>query len=237
MYLTIIIPVFNEQGHILKVLDNLSKVQMPTFVKEVETIIVDDHSVDNSYKLIQQYVKNRKNHILLSHNKNQGKGSAIRTAISNCRGNVILIQDADLELSPTDIPFLLDALFRLNVDLVNGSRYLHGILRPVSSYRRYLANKVFTLLTSILLNAKLTDIACGYKLFKKDLIKQFHLKENGFGFEAELLIKALQVRKNNVVEVPVHYFPRNLGEGKKIRLLDGFRVLITILKYGIFYRK
>jgi len=117
---------------------------------------------------------------------------------------------------------------------VNGSRYMPGIPRPLASYRRYLANRLFTWLTSVLINVRLTDMACGYKLFSRELYNQIKLKENGFGFEAELIIKALKIKKNNITEVPVNYFPRNEAEGKKFRSLDGIKILFTIFRYAIF---
>ena len=127
---------------------------------------------------------------------------------------------------------MIDTLQKLDVQFVNGSRYLPGIPRPLSSYRRYLANRMMTWLTSVLINVKLTDMACGYKLFYRELYNQLHLKENRFGFEAEIIIKAMRIRKNNITEVPVNYFPRNLGEGKKMRTSDGFKMLWTIIKYS-----
>ena len=168
---------------------------------------------------------------------NSGKGAAVRTGFKNANGDVFLIQDADLELLPSDIPSMLTAMKKLDVEFINGSRYMAGISRPLSSYRRYLGNKFFTFLTSVLINVKLTDMACGYKLVKRSLIEKLKLKENRFGFEAEMIIKAMRVKKNNVAEVPVHYFPRNEGEGKKLKNSDGFKILWTITKYGLFRMK
>ena len=120
-----------------------------------------------------------------------------------------------------------------NVQFINGSRYLPGVVRPLASYRRYWGNKFFTNLTSILINVRLTDMACGYKLIHRDLYKQINLKEDRFGFEAELIIKALRIKRNNVAEVPVRYFPRNAGEGKKLNNMDALKILWTIVKYGV----
>lgn len=166
--------------------------------------------------------------------KNQGKGAAIRTGIKEAKGNIFLIQDSDLELRPTDIPSMIQCMQELNVEFVNCSRYLAGVNRPLSSYKRYLGNRIFTSLTAIVINVKITDMACGYKLIHKNLYEKMQLRENRFGFEAELIIKALRIKKNNIVEVPVHYFPRNEGEGKKFRTTDAFKILWTIIKFGLF---
>jgi len=233
MKLSIIIPLYNEPETILSVLDHLLKLSLPSFVESREIIIVDDCSTDASRKNVEQYGLLHPEIILLHHEKNMGKGRAVKTGIEKSSGDVILIQDADLELSPSDIPAMLNAMNELNIEFVNGSRYLHGVVRPLASYRRYLVNKFFTFLTSVLINVRLTDMACGYKLFTRSLYNKINLRENRFGFEAELIIKALRDKRNNVAEVPVKYFPRREGEGKKLKLSDGFKILWTIFKYGI----
>lgn len=236
MFLSIIIPVFNEQDTIGIVLEKINELNFPDFVRKSEIVVVNDFSTDKSADIIDAY----KGKIPLMHIKleaNSGKGAAVRTGFKNANGDVFLIQDADLELLPSDIPSMLTAMKKLDVEFINGSRYMAGISRPLSSYRRYLGNKFFTFLTSVLINVKLTDMACGYKLVKRSLIEKLKLKENRFGFEAEMIIKAMRVKKNNVAEVPVHYFPRNEGEGKKLKSSDGFKILWTITKYGLFRMK
>ncbi|MGI6320668.1 MAG: glycosyltransferase family 2 protein [Bacteroidales bacterium] len=236
MFLSIIIPVFNEQDTIGIVLEKINELNFPDFVRKSEIVVVNDFSTDKSADIIDAY----KGKIPLMHIKleaNSGKGAAVRTGFKNANGDVFLIQDADLELLPSDIPSMLTAMKKLDVEFINGSRYMAGISRPLSSYRRYLGNKFFTFLTSVLINVKLTDMACGYKLVKRSLIEKLKLKENRFGFEAEMIIKAMRVKKNNVAEVPVHYFPRNEGEGKKLKNSDGFKILWTITKYGLFRMK
>jgi len=142
-----------------------------------------------------------------------------------------------MELSPKDIPRMIDAMNNLKVEFVNGSRYMPGIDRPLHSYWRYFWNKLFTNITSVLINVKLTDMACGYKLVHKNLINQISLKEDRFGFEAELILKAIRIKKNNISEIPVHYYPRNDGEGKKLKNTDGFKIFWTIFKYGVLRLK
>ncbi|MBK5284592.1 MAG: glycosyltransferase family 2 protein [Bacteroidia bacterium] len=233
MKLSIIIPLYNEPETILSVLEHLEKISFPPFVETYEIIIVDDCSSDASFKNVQQYQLLHPELILLHHEKNMGKGRAVKTGIEKSSGEVILIQDADLELSPSDIPAMLNAMNDLKIEFVNGSRYLHGVVRPLASYRRYLVNKIFTFLTSVLINVRLTDMACGYKLFTRSLYNKMNLHENRFGFEAELIIKALRDKRNNVAEVPVKYFPRREGEGKKLKPFDGVKILWTIFKFGI----
>jgi glycosyltransferase involved in cell wall biosynthesis len=233
MNLSIIIPLYNEERLITVVLDELRKVVYPSFVQHVEIIIVDDASSDRSYQVVQEYITHHSNIFLYKHEVNQGKGAAVKTGISKSKNDSILIQDADLELSPTDIPSMLEAMHQLNVPFINGSRYLPGVLRTQAAFKRYFANKLFTLITSILIDVHLTDMACGYKLISRELFDKLTLRENRFGFEAELIIKCGRIRKNWIAEVPVHYSPRNLGEGKKLKTSDGFRIFKTIVKYGL----
>jgi glycosyltransferase involved in cell wall biosynthesis len=233
--LSIIIPVYNEQKLVCQVLDRIQTVSWPDTIKSVEIIVVDDCSVDGTFNELEKY-KEEKNvqFSLFRHPHNMGKGAAVRTGISKSSGEIIIIQDADLELIPDDIPGMIRSMSELNVQFVNGSRYLPGIIRPLHSYKRYYFNKVFTKLASILINVRFTDLACGYKLFTRKVYDQISLNENRFGFEAELLIKVARLKRTQVTEVPVHYFPRNIGEGKKIRNVDGLRIFWVIVKYGLF---
>ncbi len=237
MFLTIIIPLYNEECLVTQVLGKLFSLKYPVFVTEYEILVVDDCSCDGSFNQVQEYSKSHSNIRCIRQEKNQGKGAAVRTGIKYAKGDVFLIQDADLELSPEDIPRMLNAMHILGVEFVNGSRYLPGIDRPLSSYKRYLFNRFFTFLTSLLINVKLTDMACGYKLFHRNLLNKLTLHENRFGFEAELIIKALRIKRNNITEVPVQYFPRNEGDGKKLRNFDGFKILWAVIKYGLFKSK
>ncbi len=236
MFLSIIIPVYNEQETILEVLDKINLLNFPSCIRQIEIIIVDDASTDNTEKILNEY-SSVFPHSIHRHPINMGKGAAVRTGFSKASGDVFLIQDADLELTPDDIPSLIIEMDRLGVEFVNGSRYMSGISRPLSSYKRYLANRFFTFMTSILINVKLTDMACGYKLIHRNLVDKLNLRENRFGFEAEMIIKALRVKRNNVAEVPVNYFPRNDGGGKKLKNTDGLKILWTLIHYGLFRAK
>ncbi len=234
MKLSVIIPMYNEQDTIEPVIYQLLAVQFPEFVKNVEFVIVDDCSTDDSLSIAKELASRNDQIVLISNETNLGKGASVRKGIESSAGDTILVRDADLELSVGDIPSMLRAMEELNVEFVNGSRYMAGINRPLASYRRYLVNRFFTFLTSVLINVKLTDMACGYKLFKRSLYDQIELKENRFGFEAEILIKALRIKSNNIAEVPVHYFPRQKSGGKKLRNIDGIKILWAIFKYGLF---
>jgi glycosyltransferase involved in cell wall biosynthesis len=234
MKLSIIIPLFNEEKLIINVLKELQNVRFPDFLESYEIIIVDDCSTDNSFSVVNDFCKSLGNTKVIKHDINQGKGAAVKTGVSHAGGDVILFQDADLELFPQDIPSLISAKHTLNVPFINGSRYLPGVLRTQSAFKRYFFNKLFTLITSVLIDVHLTDVACGYKLMDKKLFDTLDLKEKRFGFEAELIIKCGRKQKNWIAEIPVRYQPRNKGEGKKLRNLDGFRIFKTILKYGMF---
>lgn len=234
MNLSIIVPCYNEMESIGEVLDKLFSLTLPEVVNNLEVIVIDDCSRDHSYKIVEGYTKKYNNLRLFRHEVNKGKGAAVHYGFQIARGDVFLIQDADLELDPDDIPSMINAMRKLSVEFVNGSRYMPGALRPLSSYRRYMANRLFTFITSVLINVKLTDMACGYKMIHKNLVEKLHLRENRFGFEAELIIKALRIKKNNIVEVPIQYFPRNVGEGKKLSNKDAFKIIWTIIKYGLF---
>lgn len=237
MKLSIIIPLYNEQDLILQVLNELLKVKYPSFLSDYEILVVDDCSKDQSYERVKEFINGESRIRLYRHDINHGKGAAVRTGASNATGDILLIQDADLELTPRDIPDMLEAKNELNVPFINGSRYLPGVRRTQASYKRYFFNKLFTNIASVLIDVHLTDVACGYKLLDKTLFDKLNLRENRFGFEAELILKCARFQKNWIAEVPVHYYPRNKGEGKKLRNLDGFRILKTILKYGLFRMK
>jgi glycosyltransferase involved in cell wall biosynthesis len=234
LYLSIIVPAYNEKDLILKLLEEFNSVSFPDFITQYEIIIVDDASTDNTYQLAESYIETHKHFKLIRNEQNMGKGASVKNGINHASGDVFMIQDADMELTPKDIPGMLKVMHDLNVEFVNGSRYLHGIIRPLSSYKRYMVNRLFTFMVSVLINVKLTDMACGHKLIRRNLYEKLNLKENRFGFEAEIIIKALRIKRNNVAEVPVQYFPRNQGEGKKFKNWDAVKILWIIIKYGVF---
>ena len=214
MKLSIIIPLYNEQDLVIQVLDEIRVVQFPQFLDSFEIIVVDDSSKDQSYERVKKYIDSslEKNIFLFQHEINLGKGAAVKTGISKSSGDVLIIQDADLELTPKDIPSLLSAKQELGAPFINGSRYIPGVLRTQTAFRRYFLNKLFSLTASVFIDAHITDVACGYKLFDKSLFEKLNLKENRFGFEAELILKCGRYQKNWIAEVPVRYFPCNYRE-------------------------
>ena len=234
MKLSIIIPLYNEENTILQILEKFKPIQFPAIIEEKEIIIVDDCSKDNSCKLVEDNINNFSIKIkIFKHDKNQGKGASVHTGIRNASGDVFFIQDADLEYDPRDILKMIEAMEDLKIEFINGSRYIGGVYRTMSSYKRYLGNKFFTFLVSLMIDVKITDVACCYKLFTKELYNKLHLKEKGFAFESEFTIKALRIKKNNIAEIPVKYFPRGEDEGKKLNNKDAFKILWAIFKYGL----
>lgn len=236
MKLSIIIPAYNEESTVLSVIKEVYSVRFPSSVNLVEVIAVNDLSTDKTLEELKHAQNEFPDLIIISNHTNLGKGASVRNGFNRASGDVLFVQDADLELSPHDIPRMLEAMNELNVEIVNGSRYMAGVLRPLASYRRYLGNRLFTFFVSVLINVKLTDMACGHKLIHRNLLDRITLKENRFGFEAELILKALKIKKNNIVEVPVKFTPRQTHEGKKLGTLDAFRIFWVILKYGLFKR-
>lgn len=219
MKLSIIIPVYNEEKLVIQVIEKLLLLKLPEFITQSEIIIVDDYSSDNTTQVISKFIKDKQAIKLLKHDTNKGKGAAVRTGITASEGEIIIIQDADLELLPDDIPLMINTMQSLNVEFINGSRYMPGIIRPLYSYRRYYFNKLFTRLASVLINVRLTDLACGYKLFTRNIYNQISLKENRFGFEAELLIKVARLKKHLLPKYRYIIFPEMSEMAKKSEIL------------------
>jgi len=227
MNLDIIIPVYNEKKTIEAVVKKVLQ------FKEINTriIIVDDGSTDGTLGIIRDLKKNHPNTIkVLSHNKNLGKGAAIRTAIQNLESQIVLIQDADLEYDPSDYPKLLNPILNNQADVVYGSRFLGGQQVRVHLFWNYLANKLLTLTTNILVNMNFTDMETGYKVFKREALDSINIEENSFTFEPEITIK-LAKKKLVFYEVPISYYGRSYEEGKKIKLKDAFLALYCLFKY------
>lgn len=236
MTLSVIIPAFNEEKYIADTLIEVYALKYPAEIDKAEVIVIDDCSKDRTPDILKELKATYPDLIVHRNEKNMGKGASVKKGFELSLGDLIFIQDADSELSPSDIPRMLNALLELKIEFVNGSRYLPGIVRPVISYKRYFANRFFTFLVSFLSNAKLTDIACGHKLIHRNLLEKIPIRSKRFGFEAEVMIKALKIKKNNIAEVPVMYRPRSVREGKKLKSSDGIKILFTILRYEFFWR-
>jgi glycosyltransferase involved in cell wall biosynthesis len=223
MNLTVIIPVFNEFKSIHEI---LRRVQATKLASEI--IVVDDGSTDGTREALAALDGKEAIRVIL-HDKNRGKGSAVRTGISAARGDVLLIQDADLEYDPREYQDLLKPIEEGFADIVYGSRFLGGARRPILFWNM-VANKILTFMTNILYNNILSDMETGYKVFRREIIEGIPLHAKRFDFEPEFTAKVLK-RHLRIYEVPISFNPRFYSEGKKIKLRDAFEAVWALLKY------
>jgi glycosyltransferase involved in cell wall biosynthesis len=223
MTFTAIIPVFNEEKTIQEI---IRRVQATGLVDEI--LVVDDGSTDNSPEILK-HLADQGAIKLITHPRNQGKGAAVRTGIDQASGDLVIIQDADLEYDPREYPHLLKPVQEGIADIVYGSRFLGAGRRPVLFWNM-VANRILTFVTNILYNNILTDMETGYKLFRREVVKGIPLHAHGFEFEPEITAKILK-RKIRLYEVPIEFNPRDYTEGKKIKMRDAFIALWTLLKY------
>ena len=223
MKLSVIIPVYNEVECIQTI---LKRVQNTKLAHEI--IVVDDGSKDGTRDILKK-LDGKKGVRVILHEKNQGKGAAVRTGMSAAKGDVLLIQDADLEYDPRDYPELIKPIQEGLADVVYGSRFLGGSHR-VTMFWHMVANRMLTFMTNILYNTILTDMETGYKVFKRQVIEGVTFHANSFDFEPEFTAKVLK-RKNRIFEVPITFNPRDYTQGKKIKLHDAFEAVWTLIKY------
>lgn len=223
-FLSVIMPVYNEKNTILKAIDNVLKLDI---LKEL--IIVDDGSFDGTREILDK--ENLGNKVRkLFHDKNRGKGAAVRTAIKEITGDIVAIQDADLEYNPKELKGLAEPIREGLADVVYGSRLWGGKLQRAHMFWHLLGNRLLTLAADILYNTTLTDIETCYKVFKKEVLKDIDIKSDGFSIEPEITAKILKKRLR-VYEMPISYYGRTYEEGKKITWKHGFSALWTLLKY------
>lgn len=223
MNLSVIIPVYNEKNTVREI---VRRVQDTGLVSEI--LLVDDGSQDGTRDILAD-LDGKENVRVILHEKNQGKGAAVRTGLQNARGDVFLIQDADLEYDPRDYPALLKPIEEGIADVVYGSRFLGAPHRAILFWNM-VANKLLTLMTNILYNNILTDMETGYKVFKREIVQDMKLRANRFDFEPEFTAKILK-RNVRLFEVPITFNPREYSEGKKIGIRDAFEAVWALLKY------
>ena len=226
--ITIIIPCYNEVKTIEIIVNKILKLNKYEF----EIIIVDDYSIDGSREILKNKLSSKVS-LIIYNEKNYGKGYCIKKGIEQSNGDIILIQDADLEYDPQDYPKLINPIINNYADVVYGSRFVGGDEKRVLFFWHTVANKILTLISNIFSNLNLTDMECGYKVFRSEVLKKITLKQDRFGFEPEITAK---ISKMNIriFEVGVSYFGRTYSEGKKITYKDGFNALYCIMRYNIF---
>jgi glycosyltransferase involved in cell wall biosynthesis len=231
--LTIIIPVYNEADVIARTLDRVRETAMPAFVDHTEVIIVDDCSTDHSAEIAESYAGRVPETRVIRLPVNSGKGAAVAEGVRASKGDTIVIQDADLELDPADIPPLLEKLHNEDLDIVSGTRFRPGQSFPGYARLAAAANIFFSSVASLITGRKITDVTCGHKVITKTLFDRLSLKEKRFGFETEMMIRSLRDKRIRYGECNVSYLPRRKTEGKKLRISDGIGILGKTMRYGL----
>jgi glycosyltransferase involved in cell wall biosynthesis len=227
--ITIIIPCYNEERTILKIIEKVQKYND----YPLDIIIVDDCSTDKSSFIIQKIISSYPNTRNFRHEKNQGKGAAVCTGFKHSKGDIIIIQDSDLEYDPSNYSNLIEPFLKTDADVVYGTRFKGGAYTRLHFFWHYVANKILTLTTNIVTNLNMSDMETGYKLFRAEIVKNLVLKEKSFGIEPEITIK-LAKKKYIFYEVPISYYGRSYEEGKKITLKDAFIAIYCIFRYRWF---
>lgn len=231
MKLSVVIPVYNEKNTLK---DLILRVKASP-VKEKEIVIVDDYSTDGTRELLQEELHKLVDKVVY-HDRNQGKGAALRTGFKEVTGDYVIIQDADMEYDPNEYPVLLEPVIKHNADVVYGSRFAGGNAHRVLYFWHSLGNRFLTLLSNMFTDLNLTDMETCYKLFKREIIQSIDIEENRFGFEPEITAK-LAKKRCSIYEVGISYSGRTYEEGKKIGWRDGVRAIFVILKYGLAKKK
>jgi glycosyltransferase involved in cell wall biosynthesis len=227
MKISVVIPVYNEAQTIKEIVARVQRVEL-----EKEIIIVDDYSTDGTREHLREINQADENVTILYHDHNQGKGAALRTGFQAATGDVVIIQDADLEYDPKEYPLLLEPIIDGRADVVYGSRFLGGPHR-VLFFWHYVGNKFVTLFSNMLTNLNLTDMETCYKVFKREVLDGIKLKSNRFGFEPEFTAKIAK-KDFRIYETPISYSGRTYAEGKKIGWKDGVKAVFAILWFRFF---
>jgi glycosyltransferase involved in cell wall biosynthesis len=228
MKLSIIIPCYNEKQTIAQIISHVKE----SPVDEKEIILVDDGSDDGSTDLIKGRLEQEVDKVIY-HPRNMGKGGAIRSALEHVTGDIVIIQDADLEYDPKEFPRLVGPIMEGKADVVFGSRFVGQGPHRVHMFWHYLGNKLLTILSNMFTNLNLTDMETCYKAFRTEILKRITIEQKGFGVEPEITAKVAR-QKCRFYEVGISYYGRSYSEGKKINWKDGLKALYYIVKYGIF---
>jgi glycosyltransferase involved in cell wall biosynthesis len=229
MILSIVIPCFNESKTIDELLSRVES--CPHQPKEI--IVVDDRSTDGTRELLNKRPA-RDSERIIFHETNQGKGAALRTGFAAATGDIIIIQDSDLEYDPSEIPRIIQPIIADQADVVYGSRFAGAGAHRVLFFWHRIGNGILTLVSNMLSDLNLTDMETGYKAFRASILKTIEIKEARFGFEPEITAKVAKIPNIRIYEIGISYYGRNYAEGKKIGWKDGVRALYCIFKYNLF---
>lgn len=233
--LSIVIPAYNEERTILQILEKIVEVELIQGIQK-EFILVNDCSTDQTEGLITQFQQAHPELEIqyLKHEKNKGKGAALRTGIQHATGEYLLIQDADMEYDPREYNRLLKPVVEGFADIVYGSRFMGGNPHRILFFWHSIGNRFLTFLSNMFTNLNLTDMETCYKLFRTSVVQEIKLRENRFGFEPEITAKVSRIPGIRIYEVGISYYGRTYEEGKKIGWRDGLRAMYCIIKYGLF---
>lgn len=226
--LSVVIPVYNEESTLLSIVQRLQRLD-----NTYEIVIVDDCSTDNTYAVAQSVAALYDNVRVLRHQKNGGKTEALKTGFAATSGDIVIVQDADLEYDPSEIPIVIQPLIDGFADVVYGSRFLVRKATRVLYFYHFLANKGLTFLSNLFTNLNMTDVETGYKAFRGSIIRNMLIQSRGFGFEIEVTAKIAKLGCP-IYEVPISYYGRTYDEGKKIGITDGFAALWYIMRFNLF---
>ena len=235
--LSILIPSYNEAAYVTHAIQRVLDAKLD-YPMSKEIIVIDDGSTDNSFEKIKSFMEKENHPIkILRNERNGGKGFSIMKALEHVTGEIVIIQDADLEYDPADYNKMLRPLWENHADVVYGSRFMGDGPHRVLFYFHTLGNKFLTFLSNIFTQLNLTDMESGYKMFRTEVLRKINLKEKRFGFEPEVTAKISHIKGIRIYETGIAYYGRTYNDGKKINWKDGFRAIYCIIKYNLFSRK